>query len=74
MSGPISQFIERHYRHFNAATLVEAAEAWARERGHTEIASDTDPDNRTSIAAHRALGYEEVGRAVCFRKPLGDPG
>ena len=28
MSGPISQFIERHYRHFNAATLVEAAEAY----------------------------------------------
>ena len=28
MSGPISQFIQRHYRHFNAATLVDAAEAY----------------------------------------------
>ncbi len=28
MSGPISQFIARHYRHFNAATLVDAAEAY----------------------------------------------
>ena len=28
MNGPISQFIQRHYRHFNAATLVEAAEAY----------------------------------------------
>jgi deoxyhypusine synthase len=26
--GPISSFVKRHYRHFNAATLVEAAEAY----------------------------------------------
>lgn len=26
--GPISKFIKHHYRHFNAATLVEAAEAY----------------------------------------------
>ena len=30
MSGPISQFIDRHYRHFNAATVRDAAEAWTR--------------------------------------------
>ena len=28
MHGPISQFIQRHYRHFNAATLLEAAESY----------------------------------------------
>src|SRR5689334_20512442 len=27
---PISEFIARHYRHFNAATLKDAAEAYAR--------------------------------------------
>ena len=27
--GPISSFIKRHYRHFNAATLVEAAEGYS---------------------------------------------
>lgn len=27
--GPISSFIKHHYRHFNAATLVEAAEGYA---------------------------------------------
>lgn len=27
-AGPISQFIERHYRHFNAAALKDAADAW----------------------------------------------
>src|SRR4029450_9182557 len=26
--GPISQFVDRHYRHFNAATVKDAAEAW----------------------------------------------
>jgi len=26
--GPISQFIERHYRHFNAATLIDASKAY----------------------------------------------
>jgi deoxyhypusine synthase len=28
MSGPVSQFIDRHYRHFNAAALKDAADAY----------------------------------------------
>ena len=28
--GPISRFIDRHYRHFNAAALVDAADAYVR--------------------------------------------
>lgn len=28
MSGPVSRFIERHYRHFNAAALKDAADAY----------------------------------------------
>ncbi len=28
--GPISQFVKHHFRHFNAATVVDAAEAWER--------------------------------------------
>ncbi|HSW31538.1 MAG TPA: aminoglycoside 6'-N-acetyltransferase [Longimicrobiales bacterium] len=51
--------------------LVEAAEAWARERGHTEIASDTAPDNEVSLAAHERLGFSVTDRMVCFRKELG---
>lgn len=33
--GPISQFIEHHYRHFNAATLIDASKAYVEhlERG-----------------------------------------
>lgn len=50
--------------------LVEAAEAHARAAGHHEIASDVELENRDGIAAHRALGYEEVERVVCFRRSL----
>ena len=50
--------------------LVEAAEGAARAAGHNEIASDTEIENADSIAAHKALGYEEIERVVCFRKSL----
>ena len=50
--------------------LVAAAEAWARSRGCRELASDAEADNETSAAAHRALGFEEVGLIRCFRKEL----
>jgi aminoglycoside 6'-N-acetyltransferase I len=50
--------------------LVEAAETRAREMGHTEIASDADQENHGGIAAHRAVGFEEVERVVCFRRSL----
>lgn len=50
--------------------LIGAAEARAREMGYTEIASDAEQENNDGIAAHRALGFEEVERIVCFRRSL----
>lgn len=50
--------------------LVAAAEAWARTRGYREMASDAELDNDDSHRAHRAIGYEEVGRVVQYRKWL----
>lgn len=50
--------------------LVEAAEDWARGKGCTEMASDTEIHNTLSQIAHARLGYAEVERIVCFRKPL----
>ena len=50
--------------------LLDAAEAWAREQGYTELASDALLDNHVSHAAHEALGFEEVERAVHYRKRL----
>ena len=50
--------------------LMEAAERWAMARGFKEIASDTQLANGASQDAHAKLGFEEVERLVCFRKPL----
>jgi aminoglycoside 6'-N-acetyltransferase I len=50
--------------------LFRAAEDWAREQQLREIASDALIENEISIAAHKALGYQEVERIVCFRRDL----
>jgi aminoglycoside 6'-N-acetyltransferase I len=50
--------------------LIAAAEAWARSQGCVELASDAELTNEASAAAHRALGFVEVGRVRCFRKDL----
>jgi len=52
------------------AALPHRTAAWARERGLTEMASDTWIDNETSIAAHKRLGYDEAERLVHFIKKL----
>ena len=50
--------------------LVHTAEQWAREKGCTEMASDTWLDNHASIQAHYKMGYWEVDRLVHFVKRL----
>jgi aminoglycoside 6'-N-acetyltransferase I len=50
--------------------LVHTAEQWAREKGCTEMASDTWLENEASIEAHKKLGYWEVERLVHFVKHL----
>jgi aminoglycoside 6'-N-acetyltransferase I len=50
--------------------LMQAAEDWARERGFTELASDTEPWNDASLAAHARCGFQETERLVKFRKLL----
>ena len=75
LSSPVP-FIEGWYvepawqRRGVGRALVEAAEARAVALGCTEIASDVEIDNAGSIAAHLALGYEEVERTVAFRRSL----
>jgi aminoglycoside 6'-N-acetyltransferase I len=50
--------------------LVAAGEEWASAAGCTEFASDAEADNELGAAAHRRLGFEEVGLIRCFRKDL----
>ena len=75
VSSPVP-FIEGWYvepesqRRGIGRALVDAAEARARAMGYTEIGSDVELDNADGIAAHRAVGYEEVERIVCFRRSL----
>ena len=51
--------------------LVAAVEAWVRDQGCREFASDALLDNSASLAAHAACGFEETERVVYFRKRLG---
>ncbi|AFY53205.1 sortase-like acyltransferase [Rivularia sp. PCC 7116] len=50
--------------------LIINAQSWAIENGFNELASDAEIENSISIAAHKALGFEEVDRIVCFIKKL----
>ena len=50
--------------------LVQAAEEWALDNGYSEMASDALLENTESERAHKALGFEEVERAIRFRKEL----
>ncbi len=50
--------------------LIKKAERWALENGFDELASDAKTENSGSIAAHKALGFKEVERVVCFIKRL----
>lgn len=50
--------------------LLHAAEAWAREQGYREFASDALLENTGSQKAHEALGFAEVERAVRYCKTL----
>ena len=56
-----------------AEKLVKKAEAWGLSRNCTEMASDAEITNSESIAFHRALGFSEANRVVCFVKPLNGP-
>jgi aminoglycoside 6'-N-acetyltransferase I len=54
------------------AALVRTGEQWARDQGLEEIASDAELENDISIRAHKAIGYKEEVRIVCFRKSLSN--
>ena len=72
-SSPVA-FIEGWYvepelqRQGIGRALIEAAIAHARGAGHHEIASDAEIENTDGIAAHIAVGFEEIERVVYFRR------
>lgn len=50
--------------------LIEASGEWGRSQGCREFASDCQADDPVSTAAHRGVGFTEVGMVRCFRKEL----
>jgi len=64
-------FVKPEYRKQGIGRkLVAAAENWARQKGCTEMASDSEMGNNLSLQAHQNLGYEETSRLVHLRKDL----
>ena len=64
-------FVKPEYRlHGIGKELVIAAENWARQKGCSEMASDSEIGNDLSLQAHLNLGYEETSRLVHLRKDL----
>jgi aminoglycoside 6'-N-acetyltransferase I len=64
-------FVQEEYRGKGVVgVMMQAAENWVREKGCTEVASDTWLDNESSIRAHMKMGYTEVERLVHFVKQL----
>jgi aminoglycoside N(6')-acetyltransferase type 1 len=53
-----------------AAELLRACEAWAREKGCAEFASDCPAENEASRAFHVKSGFSEANRIICFTKKL----
>jgi aminoglycoside 6'-N-acetyltransferase I len=74
--GPPVAFLEgicvdpAHRRKGIARALVGKALDWGRERGVSEFASEALLANNASHAFHRAIGFAETERVVCFRWPV----
>ena len=64
-------FIKEEYRRKGyAKELLAECEAWAREKGCREFASDCEIDNADSFHFHKAMNFTEANRIICFAKAL----
>ena len=64
-------FVKEVYRNKGGAKeLLKQCEAWAKDMGCTEFASDCELENTGSLAFHLKMGFEEANRVICFTKKL----
>lgn len=64
-------YVDPPYRkHGYAKRLLAACEAWVKEHGCSEFASDCELHNTDSLQFHLNVGFEEANRIICFRKSL----
>ncbi len=62
--------LEEFRRRGIASELVKICEQWVKEKGCTEFASDCELENSDSFMFHKALGFEEANRIICFKKSI----
>jgi deoxyhypusine synthase len=67
--GPVSKFLKRHYRHFNAATVIDAAEAYGRhlEQGGQMLLSMAGAMSTAELglSLSRMIREEKVHAIAC---------
>lgn len=64
-------YVDEKYRNRGyGRDLVKACEDWAKDRNIKEFASDCELTNSSSLAFHKAIGFEEANRIICFKKDL----
>lgn len=64
-------FIKEGYRNKGyAKELLAECEAWAKDNGCQEFASDCEIDNTNSFGFHKAMNFTEANRIICFIKTL----
>lgn len=64
-------FIKDGYRNKGyAKELLSECEAWAKENGCKEFASDCEINNIDSFQFHKAMNFTEANRIICFTKEL----
>ena len=64
-------YVDEKYRNRGyGRDLVKACENWAKDRDIKEFASDCELTNLSSFAFHKAIGFEEANRIICFKKDL----
>lgn len=59
-----------HRKEGIARRLIETGEKWGKEKGCSEMASDTEINNQLSVEFHQSMGFDEVNRLVTFKKKL----
>ena len=60
-------FVKEQCRHKGyAKELLVECEAWAKENGCSEFASDCEINNIDSFHFHQAMNFVEANRIICF--------
>ena len=64
-------YIDKPFRGLGyGRVLLQTAERWAKRKGFTQLASETETSDTDSVAIHKQLGFIETERPACFLKYL----